>query len=629
MGLRILAKKEIKHIDLNSIEDPSFLKDLSKKELAVLASDIRNFIIENVSETGGHLSSNLGVVELTIALHTIFNKPNDKLIFDVGHQAYTHKILTGRALKFKDLRKFDGLSGYINYDESKYDVWESGHSSTSISALEGFLTAKDNGEDIGDCVCIIGDSSIASGVAFEALNHLGSKKLNSNPIIILNDNKMGISKSVGSLNKKLGALRSNKVLRGIKKFIKMITIVPIRNICHNILKAFKSALQYDNIFETLGYDYFGPIDGNNLNDLLRELRRAKKICKPCVIHVITKKGKGYEYAENDISGKYHSVPPFDIKTGEPKERKLLNEYTYSRVVLETAYLLKNDYPNFHVIDPAMVLSDDIDRLNKKYPNFIEDVGIAEEHAASYAASLALNNQKVMLFYYSTFLQRAYDEILNDIARRNLSVIIGVDRSGIIASDGSTHQGIYDISMLYSMPNMKICMGYNAKETRALLYYAMKNEGPIAIRYPKASDFINLEQEVMDITLSWTKMTEGLLGVCITYGPDVTRIKNIIIDNKLNITLVNARFIRPMDTLMLDELFKMDVPILVYEQVICQGSLYSNIIKYAIENNKHNKIKGMNIGENTIIKHGELDKLLDYYHLSDKYILEELKKLYEN
>lgn len=627
MGLRILRGKKNNHIDLTKIEDPSFLEGMSKAELKTLAEDIRDFILQNVSKTGGHLSSNLGVVELTIALYYIFNKENDKIIFDVGHQMYTQKILTGRAKDFDKLRAFEGISGFANYEESKYDVWESGHSSTSISALAGFLQAKDMGEDIGECIAVIGDSSIASGVAFEALNQLGNKK-NWKPIIILNDNKMSISKSVGSLNKTFNALRSNKFLRGVKRFIKMISIIPVRNLFHKLYRGIKSLFQYDNIFETLGYDYFGPIDGNNISDLIREIKRARRLNKPCVIHVLTTKGKGYAPAEEDRTGKFHVVPPFDLKTGKPLVEPLYNEYTYSKIVLETLFRMKSVYPNLHVIDPAMLLLDDIAKMNAVYPHFIEDVGISEEHAASYAASLALNKQKVMIFYYSTFIQRAYDEILNDIARQNGDVLLGVDRCGLIQGDGSTHQGIYDIAMLSSMPNMRICMGQNAKETRELVKYALNSKGPMAIRYKKATDFIELDSPIDDIEPVWQKVIEGSSGICITYGPDVGRIKKIIIEHNLDVTLINARFIRPMDYKMLDWIFSLNQPILVYEEVVKTSSLYMNIVEYASSMSKHIQIKGMNIDTNTIIRHGDLESLRVYYHMSDNDILEELKKTYE-
>lgn len=623
-----MTKKAPKSFNLEEIKDPSFLADLKKSELDSLAIDIRKFLLKNISKTGGHLSSNLGVVELTIALHKVFNEKNNKIIFDVGHQAYTHKILTGRAKDFNTLRKTNGLSGYIKYSESEYDVWESGHSSTSISALEGFLTAKENGQDIGRCIAVIGDSSIASGVAFEALNHLGSQK-GLAPIIILNDNKMGISKSVGSLNKKFGALRSNRLLRGIKKFIRAITITPIRNLFHNSMKAIKSALQYDNIFETLGYDYFGPINGNNFNELIKELNRIKKLNVACVLHVITKKGKGYEYAENDTTGKFHSVSPFDIKTGEPLTKKLEGEYSYTEVVLDTLYK-ERENKEFTIIDSAMILGNDIEKFSKAYPKSFIEVGIAEEHAAVLAASMAKAGMKPVLLYYSTFLQRAYDEILNDIARQNLSVLIGIDRAGIVGADGSTHQGIYDLSMLNGMPNMKICMGYNLKETKALLKYALNNAGPIAIRYPRRSDFINLDLEIEEIVdETWTKILDGKSAIAITYGHDVTRVKNVIIDNKLDVMLINARFIKPMDLKMLEYIFEQNLPILVYEQVVNSGSLYSKILDYAASNSKNATIKAINLGDDAVISHGSIDDVLDIYHLGYNDILEGLKKLYEN
>ncbi|MCR5705432.1 MAG: 1-deoxy-D-xylulose-5-phosphate synthase [Acholeplasmatales bacterium] len=624
-----MSRKITKHINLEEITGPEFLQTLSKKELKVLCEDIRKFILENVSETGGHLSSNLGVVELEVALHYVFSSPNDKLIFDVGHQTYTHKILTGRAKDFKKLRKFGGLSGYPDYKESLYDAWESGHSSTSISALEGFLRAKDHGnESIGDCVAVIGDSAIASGVAFEALNNLSSKNGKAKPIIVLNDNKMGISKTVGSFHRSLDKLRSNAFTRGLKRFVKMITIVPVRNFFHKINNGFKSFIQSDNIFSALGYDYFGPYDGNNLFELIRDFKRAKKMKRPLVIHIITEKGKGYLPAYNDNSGKYHNVAPFDIKTGLPKKSLLEGEYTYTDIVLKTLYKLRGEMP-FTIIDPAMILGDSIKEYNKTYPDFILDVGISEEHGAVLASALSRAGEKAVVLYYSTFLQRAYDFVLNDIARQNANVVIGLDRCGVIGPDGSTHQGIYDIAMLQSMPNMEILMPSNGRETREMLKYAMNHNGPIAIRYAKRSDICNLDAEIQDISKTWVKVLDGNVGICITYGPDVTRIKNIIIENNLSITLINARFIRPMDCDMLSELFDSEKPILVYEQAIKSGSLYEKIVEFKNKFSKTSRVSAINISEDTIIRFGEVDKVLDNYGLGDKDILEGLKKLYEN
>lgn len=624
-----MSRKITKHINLEEIKDPGFLQDLSKKELKVLCDDIRAFILKNVSETGGHLSSNLGVVELEVALHYVFSSPNDKLVFDVGHQTYTHKILTGRAKDFKNLRKFGGLSGYPDYKESSYDAWESGHSSTSISALEGFLRAKDMGNDsIGDCVAVIGDSAIASGVAFEALNNLSSKNGKAKPIIVLNDNKMGISKTVGSFHRSLDKLRSNAFIRGLKRFVKKVTIVPVRNFFHKLNNGFKSFFQSDNIFSALGYDYFGPYDGNNLFELIRDFKRAKKMKRPLVIHIITEKGKGYLPAYNDNSGKYHNVAPFDIKTGLPKKVLLEGEYTYTDIVLKTLFMLRENMP-FTIIDPAMILGDSIKEYNRTYPDFILDVGISEEHGAVLASALSRAGEKAVVLYYSTFLQRAYDFVLNDIARQNANVVIGIDRCGVIGPDGSTHQGIYDIAMLSSMPNIEILMPSNGRETREMLKYAMNHNGPIAVRYTKKSDICRLDSKIDDIKQCWTKVLDGNVGICITYGPDVTRIKNIIIENNLSIELINARFIRPMDFDMLNILFDSKKPILVYEQVIKSGSLYEKIVDFKNKFSKISKVSAINISEDTIIRFGEVDKVLDNYGLGDKDILEGLKKLYEN
>ena len=624
-----MSKKIIKHINLEEIEDPSFLKDLSKKELKLLCEDIRKFILDNVSETGGHLSSNLGAVELEVALHYVFSSSNDKLIFDVGHQTYTHKILTGRAKNFKNLRKFNGLSGYPSYSESKYDAWESGHSSTSIGAMEGFLRAKDMGQDIGECVAIIGDSAMANGAAFESLNVLGEKKSGSRAIIVLNDNKMGISQSVGSLHKSLDKLRSNAFVRGLKTFIKKISIVPIRNFFHKINNGFKSMLQSNNSFTALGYDYFGPYNGNDLFELIRDFKRVKKIKNRSVlIHIITEKGKGYELAMNDKSGRFHNVGPFDIKTGLPKNPLIEGEYTYTDIVLKTLLYLRSEQ-RFTIIDPAMILGDYIKEYNSKYTDFILDIGISEEHGAILASGLSRAGEKAVILYYSTFLQRAYDFILNDIARQNANVVIGIDRCGVIGPDGSTHQGIYDLSMLQGMPNFEILMPSNGREMRSMLKYAMSHNGPIAIRYPKRTDMVNFDNSIEPLEKTWVKVLDGHIGICITYGPDVVRIKNLIIENNLSIALINARFIRPMDIDMLNQLFDSNLPILVYEQVVENGSLYSKIIDFKNKFSKTSKVVGINICEDTIIRFGEVSKVLDAYSLGDADIVKGLKSLYEN
>ncbi len=616
-------------IDLNEIKDPSFLKSLSKKEMKELASQIREHIISNVSQNGGHLSSNLGVVELTIALHYCFNDETDKLIFDVGHQTYTHKILTGRASQFDNLRRFNGLSGYASYEESIYDVWESGHSSTSLSAMAGFLKAKENGEDIGNVVAIIGDSSIASGMAFEALNYIGENR-KSNPIIILNDNEMSISKSVGALNKALSVMRSNKLFRKIKSGFGYIIPNFIKNFFYKAYRMLKSFIQHDNIFETLGYDYFGPINGNDIGQVIRTIKRAKKVNSPCVIHVITEKGKGYKLAEEDEIGIFHNISPFDRQNGKEKVAKRLNEYTYSEIICEGLFNIRKNH-RFTVINPAMILGTKMLKFTKEYKSDLLDVGIAEEHAATMAAAIAKNNQDVVLLMYSTFLQRAYDQILNDIARQNLKVIIGIDRAGIVGEDGSTHQGIYDIAMIGHMPNFKICMPKNGDEAIKLLNYAFSQKSPIAIRYPRGKDVINLSKigdEIIDE--KWEIIHHGQNGIVISYGPDLDRILKIVENNNLDVTIINARFIRPLDQEMILRIVSMDLPILLYEQVVRSGSLFNMISTYLYKNNlKVNSITSMAIDDDEIVTFGSIREVLDAYHLGDKDILEGIKKMYEN
>lgn len=611
-------------MNIEDIENPKFLQSLSKKELKKLAEDIRSFLISSIAKTGGHLASNLGVVELTIALHYVFNDERDKIIFDVGHQAYVHKILTGRAKDFSTLRQTGGISGFINYDESPYDCWESGHSSTSISAMAGFLLAKKNGDlSIGNVVSVIGDSSIANGMAFEGLNFLSTIK-DVKPIIILNDNKMGISKSVGALSGILSVMRGSHIYRGTKKVFMKISPKFVLNGLHKVKRSIKGFVQTDNIFEDMGYDYYGPYDGNDLNDVIRALERAKVSKSPCVIHLITKKGLGYEKAENDELGSYHGVGPFNVETGVPLKVYQENEFSYSEIVAKSLIKIRRSLP-FILINPATMVGNRLIKFQKEFPNSIYDVGIAEEHAATMAAALALNKQQVALLIYSTFAQRAYDQILNDIARRNLHVVMGFDRAGLIAEEGSTHQGIYDVAMLNSMPNIKICMGKNLAQTQALIEYAFKLDGPVVVRYPKANEKFAECDEIK--TMDWEIIKESQSGInIISYGHDVLRIKGILDNNNIEATLINAIFIRPFDKAMLDRIFANRRPILVVEQVIKNNSLGGAILRYANECNVNISFKHMAIDQDTYIIQASYNDLLKEYGLDDESILKEIKRL---
>lgn len=608
-------------MDLYSIENPEFLQKLNNKELKKLCQEIREFLIEHISKTGGHLGSNLGIVELTVGLHYVFNNENDKLLFDVGHQAYVHKILTGRAKDFDSLRQTNGLSGFVNYDESKYDVWESGHSSNSISALAGFLIAKKEGAPINDVISIIGDSSIANGMAFEGLNFVTTLE-GQRPIVILNDNKMGISKSVGATSKLFNVMRSSKFYRLLKKILVTINPPFIVRKFHQIKRGLKSFFQADNMFEDIGFDYYGPYDGNDIKTVIKILSRAKKSKKPCLVHLITQKGKGYDFAEDDEKGTYHGIGPFDIKTGKTLKVYQENEYSYSEIVAQSLIEVKKQ-ENISIINPATMVGNRLNKFQKVYPQSIYDVGIAEEHAATMAGALALCNKKVALLMYSTFAQRAYDQILNDIARRNTPVVIGLDRAGLVAEDGSTHQGIYDVAFLNAMPNINIAMGKNIAQTSALIKYAFKLDCPIAIRYPKKNEILLNEEDIF--SKDWEIISKGNGKIVISYGYDVLRISDLNDKHNLNLTIINAIFIKPYDKNMLNYLISLNKDIYVIEQVVKSGSLGESISSYLYENGFNNKLYLLSIPTDSYVPQGDIDYLLKLYHLDDESLLKELSK----
>jgi 1-deoxy-D-xylulose-5-phosphate synthase len=608
-------------IDLEKIENPSFLKKLSIKELKELAVQIRQFLIENISKTGGHLSSNLGVVELTLAMYYVFDSENDTFLFDVGHQSYVHKILTGRAKEFKTLRQFNGLSGYINKKESKYDVWESGHSSTTISAMSGMIVADE--DDSKRVISLIGDAAITNGIALEGLNFLGQMK-HKNPIIILNDNKMGISKSVGALSKAFAKLRgkNNRKVRNKNN----MTPNFISTFTHKMKRGIKGFIQQDNIFEDMGFDYFGPYNGNDIATVIKVLKNVKTTKGPIIVHLLTKKGLGYEPSEQDKIGDYHGVTPFDISSGKTISEVEPNTASYSKIVADYLYK-KREHKPFYVINPAMKSGSKLDEFADKYNDSFFDVGIAEEHATVMAAGLASSNKDVVLLMYSTFAQRAYDYILNDIARSDLKVVFGLDRAGVVGEDGSTHQGIYDVSMLSGMPNIRICAPSNACEVVELFNYAIECEThPIVIRYPRANTHYNPQE--IDFSkvgsLDWKVLKEGSKGIVISYGEMLNKVNKIIYENNLDVTLVNAISLKPIDLVTLNKLFNKNLPIIIVEEVINSGSLYSKILEYKEENNYQSKISKLIFDVDTIITHGKQNEVLNHYGMSDEDILNKIQ-----
>lgn len=591
-------------MEIGNIKNPSFLKKMSVFELEELSRNIRNFLIDKISITGGHLSSNLGIVDLTIAIHKVFNAPKDKIIFDVGHQSYTHKILTGRAHEFDKLRQYNGLSGFQKMSESIYDCYEAGHSSTSLSAALGYAIARDLDKKKHNVVAIIGDGSIGNGLAYEALNHIGS--LNTKLIVILNDNEMSISKNVGAIHNTLDKIRSNFKNEKIKK-------VPylgkkIKSGTKLIKESFKKIYMKEGyLFEEFGFTYYGPINGHDYDEMISYLEMAKKSNRPVLLHVITEKGKGYKYAESDIEGIWHGISPFDKETGIIKSK---NDglISWSEVISNHLIDIAKTNKDIIAITPAMANGSKLNKFKEIYKDRFIDVGIAEEHALVMANSMAIAGKKPFVSIYSTFLQRGYDQVFHDIARMDSNVVIGIDRAGIVGEDGETHQGLYDIAFLNHIPNMIIAAPKNSSEAKGILEFAFNSKHPFAIRYSKQRIEYNNESIVIS-DYSWEEIKKGSDAVIITYGDFVNNAK-IIVNNlkkdKLNIGIINARFIKPIDTSMLDKIIKTKKPIIVYEEACLIGSLGSMISSYIV--NSNTKIKCFGI-KDTFVKQGKYDIII--------------------
>lgn len=606
-------------MNLFDIKDPSFLKNLSLKELEALALDIRAFLIDSIEKTGGHLSSNLGTVELIIALHYVFNSPDDAMIFDVGHQAYTHKILTGRASQFDTLRQTSGLSGYINYKESIHDLWESGHAGTALSALYGILYAKSLKGEKGEGIAVVGDASIMNGMSTEALNLLGNDP-KQRGIIILNDNQMSISKSVGSISRALTRFRSNKFVIKNKRFWHRVLPEFMIRVLSRIKRSIRTLLQRKNIFEDLGYMYIGPIDGHDIKSLIYHLKRIKTLKESVVLHIITDKGKGHKDAENDMVGTYHGV--------SKKQKEKTPGISWSEcIALGLDHFQEID--KTFVIMPAMTVGTKMIEFEKKYPDRYLDIGIAEEHGASMAAMMAHQGIKVFYPLYATFSQRAFDQILNDIARSNHHVVFGIDRAGIVGEDGSTHQGLYDLSMFNLMPNMVITMPYHAQEAFDLMHYGfMKQTHPFVIRYPRGVVQFDRNQKVEfhEITPTWTYLKKGKDPmVLISYGPSLDLLIEALEKADVDGTVVNARFIKPIDEAMLKDILSKDVKILVYEEASNVGGLYPQILKYMAKHNHHQKIIEMSITDQ-IVEHGHYKDMLEACQMDVSSIVKNIKDL---
>lgn len=614
-------------MQIYDIKDPSQIKKLSMKQLDELAQDIRLFLIQTISKTGGHLSSNLGIVETTIAMHYVFSSPKDKMIFDVGHQSYVHKILTGRSTQFGTLRKLNGLSGYQKRSESPHDCWEAGHSSTSLSAALGYAIARDVQNEDYEVIAVIGDGALAGGMSLEALNDIGAQKRKM--IIIFNDNAMSISKNRGGVEKRITSIRSSHLYRSVKNDIKVT--LPHNKMGDETLKVFstirdriKSGLIDAPLFQEFNLDYLGPVDGHNIPALIKVFEAAKEHDGPIVVHVRTKKGKGYRYAEQDKIGQWHGVSPFNIKTGQPLMKLPVNEKTWSSIISDALIDLAKSNKDIVAITPAMAQGSKLLKFAKLYPQRFFDCGIAEEHAITMAGAMALGGLRPFVSVYSSFLQRAYDQMNHDLGRMDLPVVVGIDRAGLVGDDGETHQGVFDISFLRSIPNLILSQPKDAQEAYDLLYTAFSTRHPFCIRYPRGQAVVNDNMEFHLIPVgSWQRFDIGSdpKAIIISYGPDVDRIIHTIQENNLSMIVVNARFFKPIDQEMCKELFTLNLPIYVYETDVRIGGLSSAILEFKNEIEENIHILG--IGDH-YVQHGPIRSLRKKEHIDLESLFEEIE-----
>lgn len=614
------------------IKGPESIKQCSMEQLDQLAKEIRDFLVESISKTGGHLSSNLGVVELTLALHYVFDSPTDKMIFDVGHQSYVHKIITGRLSDFKTLRQYKGLSGFQKRKESEHDCWEAGHSSTSLSSALGMAVARDLNHEEYSVIPVIGDGALSSGMAMEALNQIGCQ--NRNMVIIFNDNNMSISKNVGAMDEAFTKLRASKSYNTIKGDIS--DALSMTKVGKNVLASMRSMKNRvkenvvdTSIFGDFNLDYIGPVDGHNIKMLIKVLKIAQKHKGPIVVHVITKKGKGYSFAENDREGVWHGVSQFDPKSGESLAKTPAGHASWSQIMSDSLMQCAAKDERILAITPAMISGSKLGKFFDRYPERSFDCGIAEEHAVTFAAALAASGKRPFVSIYSSFMQRAYDQINHDVARMNLPVVFGIDRCGLVGEDGETHHGVFDIAMLRPFPNMILSQPKDAYEAQQLIATAFaQNQHPFAIRYPRGTAPFHLEKEIQPVAIgSWTRFDTDKEPRCIviSYGSDVDKIISKAQVNMLPLCIINARFFKPLDTVMLDALCAMDKPIIVYETDMLIGGLSSAILEYY--NDQGKSVSLMRIGlSDHFVEQGSLPQLRKVEHIDMNTLFEEISKL---
>ena len=605
---------------LDQVETPEDIRVLDIKELESLASDIREYILDTISKTGGHLAAGLGTVELSIAIHYVFNTPIDKIIWDIGHQCYPHKILTGRKNKLDSVRKYNGISGFLKIKESEYDVFGAGHSSTSISAALGMAIARDFQNKKHNIISIIGDGGMTAGMSYEAMCHAGYLK--TDMLVILNDNEMSISPNVGALNKYLTRLMS-----AIKE--KGDNLLDERNPIKKIAKAIKDNTQNiltpGHLFEEIGFSYHGPIDGHDLRSLNKVLKNLKNKKGPILLHVITKKGKGYKIAEKNPI-KYHGVTPFDIATGASDKPKLKNSLTYTNIFTKWINYSAQYNENFVAITPAMREGSGLVEFEENYPKRFFDVGIAEQHSVTLAAGLAIGGLKPIVAIYSTFLQRAYDQLIHDVNLQNLNVMFAIDRAGLVGADGETHHGIYDISFMRVLPNIVIMTPSNENEMWMMLNTGLQFEGPSAIRYPRGNSSGNeviITDETIEVGKSLTVCEGGTIAILV-FGELLNNVFDI--SKRLSLTLIDMRFAKPLDTKKINELSKTHKYFITLEDNVVIGGAGSAVNEHIMQNGLDINIINLGIPDK-IISHGSQDELYSEIGLDKKSLEIKINELY--
>lgn len=622
---------------LDKINKPNDIKNIAPEDYAELAKEIRHFLVSNVSRTGGHLSSNLGTVELTMALHLFLDFPKDRLIFDVGHQAYTHKILTGRKNEFKTLRNFGGLSGFPKLKESECDSFNTGHSSTSISVAEGFVKARTLRHSDEKIVAVIGDGALTGGMAFEALNN--ASRLRQNLIIILNDNNMSISENVGGLSRYLGKVRTSSSYNDLKFNVEgALSKLPgdsgdiIAERIRRAKRSLKNLMISDMLFEDMGLTYIGPVDGHNIDQILNALEAANGSKTPVLIHAVTKKGKGYKKAEMNPS-KFHGIGAFDPVTGD--EKCSAGKETYTDVFSRTMLKLAAGNKKLVAITAAMADGTGLDIFRTFYPERFIDVGIAEQHAVTFAAGLAAGGYHPVVAVYSTFLQRAYDQILHDVCISGYPVTFAVDRAGIVGKDGETHQGIFDLSYLCSIPGLTVMAPKNKQEFEKMLEFAISFNGPVAVRYPRGTAFDGLfvynseieygKSEYLTKDAEKEDYSADIAIVAIGNSvSDAYEAAKLLRDDGSSVTVVNARFAAPLDESVLSDIMKKHKLIVSVEENVKSGGFGEHVASYLIENGYKNKFLNISLPDK-FLTHGSREDLTSMLKTDVNGIYEKITK----